>query len=147
MSTFGVDTFVDKYRMWIGLACLATYALLVSHGLFFLEDLISDKREMRRFLREGRECLHNLSPEEKVLLSRYLLGQTKSLRLDPQSGVVNGLEHARIIYQSSTLGTLHGFAYNMQPWALAELKAHPGVLEPELTKMKDELVSRRGRRR
>ena len=67
------------------------------------------------------------------MLASYVVGNTKTLTLDLRSGVAGGLESSRIIYRSSTLGSLHGFDYNIQPWAWDYLRQHRELLltEPE----------------
>lgn len=128
---FGVAALVDKYLMWIGLIALAAYSLLLTHLGLGLSRKLARTHNTRVFLKTGRKALENLTQEEKRILSQYILRQSKTQNLDIQSGVVNGLEQANIIYRSANLGSaLGGFAYNIQPWAWEELNNHPDTLEP-----------------
>ncbi len=62
--------------------------------------------------------LQNLSIQEKQILCGYILNGTKTQYFMLEDGVVQGLEHSHIIYRSSGMGSLlHGFSYNIQPWA------------------------------
>ena len=79
--------------------------------------------------------LAELTNAEKTILQRFILGETKTLSLDPSSGVVRGLEIAGIIFQSSMMGayaprvTGLAFAYNMRDWAWKELQKDPTLIE------------------
>jgi len=150
LSIFGVNTLSDKYRMWIGLICLSSYALLLTHLALWIKEYVTNKLNAKRSRKETLESLRDLSPEEKVILSDYILLQTKSQQLDIQSGVTNGLEHAQIIYRAAGVGTFHkGFAYNIQPWAWEELNKNPDLLEPILSQRRKAIeaeIERRGSR-
>lgn len=147
LARFGIDVLVASYRMWIGLVCLSSFSLLISHFGFWIKDKLIASKRTRQFLKLAKASLHNLTPAEKAVLAEFILLQTKSMNLDFQSGVTNGLEHARIIYRSASVGSLlDGFAYNLQPWAWEELNKHPELLEPELSERIKELKAKRHRR-
>lgn len=147
LSKFGVDDFVNEYRMWIGIVGLLTFALLLTHFMYWLKDIVTKKLRTARSLKAAKDSLRNLTPEEQIVLADYILRQTKSRTLRVQSGVAMSLEHAHIIYLASKLGTLMGgFAYNLQPWAWDELNAHPELLEPVLSEMKKQLRERKRKR-
>lgn len=148
LSRFSLVTFVEKYRMWIGFACLGTYSLLLTHAGYWLKEKIVTRQNERLFINAGKEALRNLTHEEKLVLAHYILLQTKSQQLDIGSGVTKSLEHSNIVYRASTIGWLSGFAHNLQPWAWKELNAHPELLEPELSQRRAEFEAKRtkGRR-
>ncbi|WLE95485.1 MAG: super-infection exclusion protein B [Candidatus Electrothrix communis] len=135
LTTFGVDVFVTTYRMWIGLAFLTSGTLLISHFVFWLKDKLVEWWRIRNLKR----TLLNLSPEEKSILADYILLQTKSQQLSFLGGIANGLERNHLIYRSSNLGSIYGFAYNIQPWAWEEFNKHPQLLEPQLSSRRQEL--------
>lgn len=76
-----------------------------------------------------KKRLHRLTIQEKQILRAYIEGQTRSLTLDITSGVVSGLVSESIIYRSSNLGRLSGFAHNIQPWAWDYLNEHRDLLQ------------------
>jgi len=148
LTRLGAEVVVKQHRMWIGLAWLVACAMLVAHALQAVGGRGAMIVRTRRFLKTGRDALRKLTPEEKRLLADYVLSDSKSQNLDLRSGVVNGLVQAQIIYRSSNMGDLlRGFAYNVQPWAWEELKANPGLLEPELSNRLEELQAEIARRR
>lgn len=142
----GLSEFVRSYRMWIGLACLFSFSLLLSLFLFAIKDPLFKWYQMKTSLRAAKAYLRRLTPAEKRVLAKYVLFNTKSQNLDCQSGITNGLADAHVIYQSASIGSLiEGFAYNIEEWAWSELKDNPGLLEPELSTIRTEQQAR-GRR-
>jgi len=147
MDRLGLTELVNAYRMWIGLGCLFSVALLASLSVFALKEPFVKWLRMKSNLKAAKAYLRRLTPGEKRTLAKYVCFNTKSQNLDCQSGIVNGLADAHVIYQSASIGSLiSGFAYNIQEWAWAELNAHPELLEPELSTLRAEQQTR-GRRR
>jgi hypothetical protein len=140
IAILGWEKFVTEYKPWIGLVALVSSALLLSHCLAEIAPSIINAIQEKRVLKKCKENLKNLTPKEKLMLSDYILRQTKSRNQDIKDGVVNGLVKARIIYPAARVGDLiRGFAYNLQPWAWEELNKHPEYLEPVLTQRRTEL--------
>ncbi|HEX9732949.1 MAG TPA: superinfection exclusion B family protein [Thermoanaerobaculia bacterium] len=129
LDYFGLTSLNAQMRPWIAVAFILSSALLLAHVAFEL-CTIAHKRWQRRVLRKYRQAqLHNLSPDEKAVLAAYIFGDTKTINLNPQSGVAGGLEDAKIISRSSAIGSrMSGFAYNIQPWARDYLREHPELL-------------------
>ena len=129
-AILGLDNFVASYRSWIGLVFLVSSALLLSHLLTSGWTWVNRKYDSQKSFSSATNRLRNLTPDEKVVLGGYIFNQTKTQVLDMMDGVVNGLVHAGIIYQASTLGSLfEGFAYNIQPWAWDFLNKNKHLLE------------------
>jgi hypothetical protein len=146
LSQLGVAGLVGAYRMWIGLVCLLSGVLLLSHLLFSASDWLSDKVSTRRFKAQGLKYLTSLTPPEKRLLGFYIAHNTRSQNLELESGVANGLVHQGVIYRASNVGrALSGFAHNIQPWAWDALQAQPSLLEPELGELRQQVSARRPR--
>jgi len=143
LGRFGLDAFVTAYRMWIALVFLASCALLLSDLGCWAKDKISYRVVTRRLRKIRSEYLRRLTVEEKLVLARYVLLQSKTQDLDAKNGVVNGLEQMHVIYRCSYFGTFNSFAYNLQPWAWDELNSNPQLLEPELSWLSSELQLRR----
>jgi len=129
LDYLGLTTLNTQVRPWVAVAFILSAALLIAHVAFELASSLR-KKWMHRVLRKFRRAeLHKLSPEEKVVLASYIRGDTKTLVLAPDSGVAGGLEASKIIYRASTIGSLDGWAYNIQPWAREYLLEHPELLE------------------
>jgi len=140
ISIFGVNNLVDTYRMWIGLTCLSSYSLLLTHFVFWLKDYGANARKNYHIKTKRISLLKNLSPEEKEILSGYILTQSKSRQLNMRCGTTNGLEHSMIIYRSAVIGTADGwFAYNLHPWAWDLLSKNPEFLNPIFSQHKEKL--------
>lgn len=139
-ESIGLQKFITEQKPWIGLVALVSVALLSAHGLVWLGCFGKDFYKSRKLQKAWKANLKDLTPEEKDILARYILNQTKSRKLDPQSGIVNGLCDSGIIYPAGKFGTLYGgLAYNLQPWAWQELKKHPEYLEPVISQLRREI--------
>lgn len=130
LASIGLEKFIGEYRMWVGVAWLASAALLASHLLTplakFLRRLVWEKN----WIRHGKKRLQQLTPSEKEILRGFVLENTRSQYLDFQNGDVKGLEREKIIVMASNTGRLpRGFAYNIQPWAWEYLNENPRLLE------------------
>lgn len=80
---------------------------------------------------DGR--LADLTEEEKEILRGYIIPDTRTQYFKVGDGVVAGLVHEDIIYQSSTIVQFEDdfewtLPYNIQPWARKHLKEHPELL-------------------
>ena len=130
LDYLGLSTLNEQARAWVAVAFILTAALLLGHAAFEAAA-ITRERWKRRVLQKYRQAeLHKLSPEEKAVLAEYLLLDTKTMRLGAGSGVAGGLEASKIVFRSSSIGSMgSGFAYNIQPWAWEYLKRHPEALE------------------
>jgi hypothetical protein len=128
----GLSALNQQARAWVAVSFILSAALLLAHSTFEVAA-IGRKKWRSRLLKKYRQAeLHNLSPEEKAVLAQYIVLDTKTLRLGAGSGVAGGLEASKIIFRSSSFGSMgSGFAYNIQPWAWSYLKQHPEVLELE----------------
>ncbi len=118
-----------KYReegnFYLGVALLLCIAIAISGGIGFLAQRYNNYL----FLRAGKKQLNLLTVEEKQILRGYIEGQTRTMHLHIQSGIVNGLVAEKIIYRASSIGaTGFAFAYNIQPWAWKYLNKHRDLL-------------------
>ena len=129
LATFGLTTVVEGYRWIFGLAFLLSAVLLVSSGLVEVLTFASRSILDRRLLRQRRRRLHQLSGSEKEVLLGYIEYRTRTRYLPPTSGEVGGLVAENILFQSSNLGDIDAFAYNIKPWAWDYLNAHPELLD------------------
>lgn len=139
-SMLGLAPLVTKYWGYIGAICLLSWALLISHALFFLKETLS--KRITTFLKRRRMCgaLKTLSPREKEYLSRYIINETKTQTFALEDGIAQGLVRSGVIYRSSSIGYSDcSFAYNLYPWIWEELNRKSGLLMPEMEKAIAEL--------
>lgn len=130
LKRLGVFEMVQKYRFALGLTLVLSIAILgVNIASFLLGSLKHSWRKKKTF-QEGIERLNSLTEDEKQILRYFLAADTRATMLRYDDGVVQGLVHRGIIYQSSSMGNLfQGFPYNISDWAWDYLQANPGVLK------------------
>jgi hypothetical protein len=129
LDQFGLKGLVLEYRQYLGVAFLLAFALTLVNCLASIWRFIYPWIAEAYWIRAGRKRLQNLTPTEKQILSYYIQNQIRSQNLRIQDGTVNALEKERIIIRGSTLGSMQGFDYIMQPWAWEYLNKHPELLD------------------
>lgn len=128
LTSLGVLKYRQEGKLYFGLLFLALFALIVAA----IAGFAIEKTHNYFFLRTRKKRLALLTVEEKQILGSYIEGETRTLYLSAQSGVVKGLVHEHIIYMSSSVnrpefGALT-FAHNIQPWAWEYLNNHRDLL-------------------
>lgn len=115
LAKINLLTIRNQYTELLGLAfIISIVATLIQIALWVKKDLwipyCSRRNSEKRF--------NNLSVQEKQVLCGYLLNGVKTDYFPLEDGVIQGLVHSKILYRSSDMGSaIHGFAYNIQPWA------------------------------
>ena len=138
LSKFGAVDFVDSNRAWILVIFLLASVMLVTLWGYGVGALVAKYARDKQISREKKRRLLNLSPEEKVTLSYFVLNQTKSQELPYGSGVTSSLIRAGIIYMASHWGAgALDATFNIQSWAWAELNRAPELLDPELSELRN----------
>ncbi len=135
---FGGDSLLDKLgmkiwqqanRQWIGGAFLLSSALCLSNFGATVFGWLRVSFQRQALMRRWRQRLQALTPDEQELLRFFIINQTRTQKLNVMDGVVGGLEAAKIIYKSATVGTVFdGWDYNLQPWAWDYLNEHPQLV-------------------
>lgn len=128
LGYLGLNTLIQEYRPYLGLGFLITFALLLVDILSHIWKPIGSRITDWNFIRQGKRRLHRLNPTEKHILQYYIQHQTRSQSLPLQNGAVNALQQESIIYRGSSIGTLSGFDFIIQPWAWEYLNKHPELL-------------------
>lgn len=125
-QTLAVETFRRQYRIFLGPAFLLVFAFVIARMYMYLVDLHAE----RRALKERRKTLHNLTPEEKAYLVKFIHEQVNSVYVGMDDGVMAGLRRKGVTYLATEVGSLvEGFAFNLQPWARAYLQDNPHLLD------------------
>jgi hypothetical protein len=127
----GMIKFVDGYRSWLGAAFVLSIAYLLAHAVVSSLGGIAEWRAGKKLdtLRLG--WLKNLTPDEKARLIPYIRDRKSSVTYELQDGVAGGLVGKKILYRASNMGSMYGFAFNLQPWARDALNANPEFLYAE----------------
>ena len=115
----------DSHRTIIaGAALLGLVGIVADVGAFIRLKWLSRKLGN---LREAR--LHDLTPAEKQILCGYILANQRTQYFHMEDGVPMGLVSEKILFVSTTMGSvLHGFAFNIQPWAWEYLSKNPDLI-------------------
>lgn len=131
MSFFGIKkSSFNKVKIWDAIVFLFTASLLLAHVISVIVKLVKDNWLQRGNLKSMKRRLHELTYEEKQILSSYIFNKTKTRDYNINDGVVQGLAHANILYRASNLSKgLTLFSYNIQPWAWDYLNKHKNLLE------------------
>ena len=129
LEKFGLKSFVSEYRAYFGVGFLVTLALTLVNSVAAVWKFIYPWIAEAYWINIGKKRLKALTPEEKRILGHYIHNQTRSQNLRIQDGTVNALQRERIIIRGSSLGSLHGFDFVIQPWAWEYLNKHPDLLE------------------
>ncbi len=129
VNRMGLLQYRDKGKPCLGVVLLLCVAVAISAAV----DAGARKFNRYRFLVAGKKRLHRLTREEKQILGHYIEGQTRSVDLAINDGVVNGLVSESIIYRSASVSSPGGgfvaFAHNIQPWAWDYLNKHRDLLD------------------
>ena len=125
-KTLAVDGFRNEYRVFLGPAFLLTLSFCAARIFnFFMQGY-----RQKQALKKRQQALHNLTPEEKGYLIPYIEGQQNTVNVGMDDGVMAGLRSKGITYLAASMGDLlHGFAFNLQPWAREYLEKNPRLLD------------------
>ena len=133
IGVFATDGFIaqlgllelrNQHRAYVGGAFILSGAMLGAQGLAAVAQMARRRYRRHRLEAQSREALHALTPDEKAYLLPFVLGGQTRTVFRAQDGVAGGLIAKKILYQSSTIGSmLSGFAHNLQPWARSTLKS------------------------
>ena len=129
LDRFGLLNIQTEFLATFGILAVYSFAtLLVYIGASVFGWLATNIRR-HLVITKRRKALHFLTGEEKAILRRFVGGQTKSQGLVYESGVVQGLRDARIIYRASSVGELRNWQFNIHDWAWDYLHLHPECLQ------------------
>jgi len=128
LDIFGLTFFVTQYRPYFGIAFLISVATVLTEAILVVHRTVSARRLKSRVVKQQLQALHNLTGQEKLILLSYLNRKTKTAYLDPEDGVVCGLEAQGIIHRATAIGGMARSAYNIQPWAWDYIIDNPHLI-------------------
>jgi hypothetical protein len=129
LDKFGLKPIVEQYRAYLGIGFLVTLALTLVNSITAIWKFIYPWIAQAYWIRIGKKRLQNLTPNEKDILGYYIKNKNRSQTLRIQDGTVNALQKEKIIVRASSLGTMYGFDYIIQPWAWKYLNKKPQLLK------------------
>lgn len=126
----GVRDVAQNYRQWLGIAFLASLALLAVNGCIKISDTMQNRTRRTKSHERTLKRLRGLTEEEKQILRFYVAKQSKTNVLRVDDGVVNGLAADGIIHLAARQGNIiEGFAHNLDEFAWRYLNEHVELLE------------------
>jgi hypothetical protein len=136
-ETLGLSDLVKANRPYIGIALVASIALLVAQGLVGIGSLVKvqiakKKAKQTRIKSEQLrlQALRKLTPDERGYLLPYIANEMNTQHFAVDDGVAGGLQAKGVIYRATNIGDMvSGFPFNIQPWAREHLTANPELLE------------------
>ena len=131
LNTFGLSSLVNNTRPWIAIIFLISTALIASNFIVWLGGIITKKISQIRKKNIYIKKLHKLSPDEKKILLSYLLQNTRTQTFPFNDGRLAELIYYQIIFESSSIGNIDNWPYNIQPWAWDYLLKHQDELFTE----------------
>lgn len=128
-DTIGVSHLAQDYRQWLGLAFLASLALLAVHWSIEIGAIIRNATLVKEHQKMITQKLHTLTENEKQILRFYIATQSKTNRLRIDDGIVGGLVASGVIYRATSVGNMvDGFDHNISEFAWEYLHKHQGLL-------------------
>lgn len=150
LRTTGLGEFVDRYRGALGGVFLLSIVGLIVSAMLHGAQAVTSWHKGRKQAAELHGRFKSLTPEERRLLARFFVNQSKTQVLAINNGVTQGLVHAGIIYRSANINRREylepSFAHNVQPWAWDYLQTRQHLLEPELSELRAESQEKRAER-
>jgi Super-infection exclusion protein B len=101
INGLGLQDFINDYRKYLGVIFLVLLTPTATAIFTSLSDLGRAAWSRRQLARRRVQRLHDLSDPEKVLLRRYISGNTRSQTLEMADGVTQGLQAVQIIGRAS----------------------------------------------
>lgn len=129
LRRLGLSDVVQKYRFALGLTLVLSVVLIVIYVCLFFIRSIQRHWYRKKGHQKTIKRLNDLTEDEKQILRYFLHHDTRATMLKYDDGVVQGLAHSGIIYQSSSMGDVfEGFPYNITDWTWDYLRANPQAL-------------------
>lgn len=113
----------------ISLTLLISFSFIVASVLIRFMRVLGERIVSKDYIKRIKKNLNMLTPPEKQILKAYIYNETQTNRLDPGSGIVEGLAAKGILYKGSNLGEISSWDYNIQPIAYEYLINHKQILE------------------
>ncbi len=130
----GLDLFIDKYRIWVGVAFLFFLATGLTPFFPWAFNFIKQKITNHQLTKENIKKIDKLTTEEKNILRSYIDIDIKTQNLNIQDGVVSRLLKIGFLYlgfEVSYGGRMGSYTFpvNINDWLWDYLRENPSKLE------------------
>ncbi len=129
----GLDLFIEQYRIWVGVVLLFFLGTGVSPVFPWAAERSKNLWLKRKRVQWAKRRAADLTPEEKKVLRKFVVENTRSRDLNVQNGVVSGLIKVgflELAFDVSYGGQRGSFTFpvNIQEWAWNYLRENPHLL-------------------
>jgi hypothetical protein len=135
LQQLGLTSILSTIREYIGITFIGAFVLSAMHTTTQAYKWIQGKRQYQRTVNARHQLLSNLTLDEQKILNWYITHETKTQRLDVDSGIVNGLVAKKFLYRASEratsnpletsyYGRVYTCDYNIQDWVWKYLNKH-----------------------
>ena len=97
LLSFKLNTFTDKYGLYIGVTALASGALLLSELVTYVWENFNNKLSSSKLRKSSMKRISNLDQSEKSVLREFYLEGQNTIKLPVDNPVVAGLINAGIL--------------------------------------------------
>jgi hypothetical protein len=130
LTNLGLVKAKESLQLWIGLVWLVSISILLAEIIYPACKWVSQKIKTSMNLKRYQKRLHELTIDEKELLSEYIDRNTRTTSIKYSNGVAKELESAMVIRRASNMAHHYDvFPYNIQPWAWEYLTKNPELLK------------------
>jgi len=137
LITIGLNEFKEVNKSYIGSCFVLSVSIVFAYAITAIWRFIKaigikfqKSRRNKKLMRARKDDLINLTPDEKNYLAPYIFNEETTQYFSMEDGVKGSLEGKKILYLASNMGDMiHGFAYNIHPWARKHLKLNPELLQ------------------
>lgn len=132
LSSIGLLALRDNNAHILWLVLAASICLLAAQAIFGVFSTIKSKHQNHRMFKGIKYRLRNLTPDEGVILQKYILQNSRTQKLDMNAGPVIALEQDNIIYRANIMTTDYCdvvyFNFNIQVLVMQYLEKHPELI-------------------
>lgn len=129
LSTLGISALVTSIKPFLSVTLVISTAMLLGALLASVGSFMGGIVSIWLKTFQYKSRLKDLTKEEKKILKSYLDQDTRSHLFNMTNGVVQGLVHEKILYQSTSMMSGITISYNIQPWAWRYIRKNKKILE------------------
>jgi len=129
LKFLSIDTLVASIKPFLSFILIVSVAMLLGTFIANIGSFLGGILSIWLKTFQYKNRLKDLTKEEKEILISYLDNDTRSRRFNMTHGVVQGLVHEKILYQSTIMSSGITMSYNIQTWAWKYLKKNRKLLE------------------
>jgi hypothetical protein len=120
---------LGSHKGWLVIGLLASLAWLLTYPIEFAGKRVQKAIKQKSAIKRRIARLHDLTNEQKRVLSEYIGRRSKSATWAMPSGIIASLAEDGIIYAATRIGDMDAYPYNISEDAWKYLNEHPELLQ------------------